>query len=59
MVQAALHLTAQASMIRGIAVTALLIGAAFYSLQVLPSDLRLILARVVPLLSSRLAAILK
>jgi hypothetical protein len=36
-----------------------LITAAFYSMQVVPNDLRLMLTRVVLLLSSRLAAILK
>jgi hypothetical protein len=36
-----------------------LIAAAFYSVQVVSNDLRLMLTRVGPLLSSRLAAMLK
>jgi hypothetical protein len=59
MVQPTLQFTVEMPMIHGIATTALLITAAFYSMQVVPNDLRLMLTRVVPLLSSRLAAILK
>jgi O-antigen/teichoic acid export membrane protein len=53
-VQLTLHLTAEMPMIRGIGAAILLIAAAFYSLLVVPDELRLILARSVPFLSSRL-----
>jgi O-antigen/teichoic acid export membrane protein len=59
MIQLALYLTAEMPMIRGIAATALLIAAVLYSLHAAANDLRLILARVVPLVSSRLAAMRK
>jgi len=58
-VQLAVHLTAEMPIIRGIVATALLIAAVFYSLRVAPNDLRLMLARAVPFVSSRLAAMLK
>jgi hypothetical protein len=48
-----LQLTPEMPMIRGILATFLLIAAAFYSLQVVPNDMRLMLARVVPILSSQ------
>jgi O-antigen/teichoic acid export membrane protein len=51
--QLMLQLTPEMPMIRGILATFLLIAAAFYSLQVVPNDLRLMLARVVPILSSQ------
>jgi hypothetical protein len=46
-------------MIRGIVTIAVLIAAIFYSLRVAPNDLRQILARAVPFVSSRLPAMLK
>jgi O-antigen/teichoic acid export membrane protein len=58
-VQLAVHLTAEMPMICGIVGIAVLIAAIFYSLRVAPNDLRLILARAVPFVSSRLAAMLK
>jgi hypothetical protein len=58
-VQLAAHLTAELPMICGIVETAALIAAIFYSLRVAPNDLRLILARTVPFVSSRLAAMRK
>jgi hypothetical protein len=58
-VQLTVHLTAEMPMIRGIVGLAVLIAAIFYSLWVAPNDLRLILARAVPFVSSRLAAMLK
>jgi O-antigen/teichoic acid export membrane protein len=58
-VEPTLQFTAEMPIIQGISATALLIAAAFYSVQVLPNDLRLMLIRVGPLLSSRLAAMLK
>jgi hypothetical protein len=58
-VQLAVHLTVEMPMIRGIVTIAVLIVAIFYSLRVAPTDLRLILARAVPFVSSRLAAMLK
>jgi O-antigen/teichoic acid export membrane protein len=59
MVQLAVYLTAEAPMIRGIAAITLLIAAVFYSLHTVANDLRLILTRSVPLVSSRLAAMRK
>jgi O-antigen/teichoic acid export membrane protein len=58
-VEPTLQFTAEMPIIQGISATALLIAAAFYSVQVLPNDLRLMLTRVGPLLSSRLAEMLK
>src|SRR6266404_3864432 len=58
-VQLAVHLSAEMPMIRGTVGIAVLIAAIFYSLRVAPNDLRLILARAVPFVSSRLAAMLK
>jgi O-antigen/teichoic acid export membrane protein len=58
-VQLAVHLTAEMPMIREIVAIAVLIAAIFYSLRVAPKDLRLILARAVPFVSSRLPAMLK
>jgi hypothetical protein len=51
--QLTLQLTPEMPMMHGILATFLLIAAAFYSLQVVPNDLRLMLARVVPILSSQ------
>jgi O-antigen/teichoic acid export membrane protein len=58
-VQLAVHFTAEMPMIREIVAIAVLIAAIFYSLRVAPNDLRLILARAVPFVSSRLPAMLK
>jgi O-antigen/teichoic acid export membrane protein len=58
-VQLAVHLTAEMPMIREIVAIAVLIAAIFYSLRVAPNDLRLILARAVPFVWSRLPAMLK
>lgn len=58
-VQLAVHLSEEMPMIRGTVGIAVLIAAIFYSLRVAPNDLRLILARAVPFVSSRLAAMLK
>jgi O-antigen/teichoic acid export membrane protein len=58
-VQLAVYLTVEMPMIRGIVTIAVLIAAIFYSLGVAPNDLRLILTRAVPFVSSRLAAMLK
>jgi O-antigen/teichoic acid export membrane protein len=59
LVQLAVHFTAEMPMICRIVAIAALIAAIFYSLRVAPNDLRLILARAVPFVSSRLAAMLK
>jgi hypothetical protein len=59
MVQLTPYLAAEMPMMRGVVVSALLIAAAIYSLQVAPNHLRLLLARKVPFLSSRLAAMRK
>jgi O-antigen/teichoic acid export membrane protein len=58
-VQLAGHLTAEMPMIRGTVTIAVLIAAIFYGLRVAPNDLRLILSRAVPFVSSRLPAMLK
>jgi O-antigen/teichoic acid export membrane protein len=58
-VQLALRLTAEMAMMRGIAATAVLTAAIFYSLQVAPNDLRLVLVRTAPFLWSRLTAMQK
>jgi O-antigen/teichoic acid export membrane protein len=58
-VQAILLLAAEMPLLRGILITTLVIVATFYSLQILPNDLRLMLGRVMPVLSSRLSAMLK
>jgi hypothetical protein len=54
-----LLLAAEMPLLRGILITTLVIVATFYSLQILPNDLRLMLGRVMPVLSSRLSAMLK
>jgi O-antigen/teichoic acid export membrane protein len=53
------HLASEMPMIRGIVAIAVLTAAIFYSLWVAPNGLRLILARAVPFVSSRLPAMLK
>jgi O-antigen/teichoic acid export membrane protein len=58
-VQVTLRLTGEMPMLRGILITTLFIVATFYSLRILPEDLRLMLARVVRLRSLRFAAIRK
>jgi hypothetical protein len=58
-VQLALHLTVEMAMMRGIVATAVLTAAIFYALQVAPNDLRLVLARAVPFVWSRLVAMRK
>jgi O-antigen/teichoic acid export membrane protein len=55
----AVHLTAGMPMARGIVAIAMLIAAISYSLRVAPNDLRLILARALPLKWSRLVAMQK
>jgi O-antigen/teichoic acid export membrane protein len=57
--QAILLLAAEMPLLRGILITTLVIVATFYSLQILPNDLRLMLGRVMPVVSSRLATMLK
>jgi len=59
LVHLAVHFTAEMTMIGRTVAIAALIAAIFYSLRVAPNDLRLILARAVPFVSSRLAAMLK
>ncbi len=58
-VHLAVHLTAEMSIPRGIVATVVLMAAISYSLRVAPNDLRLILARALPLKWSRLAAMQK
>src|SRR6266849_2684036 len=58
-VRLAVHFTAETPLIWGILAVAALIAASFYSLRVAPDGLRLILARVVPFVWSRLAAMQK
>jgi O-antigen/teichoic acid export membrane protein len=55
----AVHLTAEMPIARGIVATAVLMAAISYGLRVAPNDLRLILARALPLKWSRLAAMQK
>jgi O-antigen/teichoic acid export membrane protein len=57
--EAILLLTAETSMLREILITPLAILVIFYSLRILPNDLRSMLIRVVPLVSSRFAAMRK
>jgi len=58
-VRLAVHFTAETPLIWGILAVAALIAASFYSLRVAPDGLRLILARAVPFVWSRLAAMQK
>jgi hypothetical protein len=55
----AVQLTANTPIARGIVETAVLMAAISYSLRIAPNDLRLILARALPLKWSRLAAMQK
>jgi len=58
-VQLAVHFTTEKPLIWGILAMAALIAAIFYSLRFAPDGLRLILARAVPFVWSRLAAMQK
>jgi O-antigen/teichoic acid export membrane protein len=58
-VHLALHLTVEMPITRGAVATAVLMAAISYSLRVAPNDLRLILARALPLKWSRLAGMQK